>query len=747
MVDFPAVTTPARTYGPFGRLAHACGRRRRWVMLAWLVAFFPLAFFSLSLADQLSPGGFEIEGSTSDRARTLLDEKFTRDFPSSMTVILSADPGDRAGLDRVAQGITESVSPATDPLVGRVTPANQVVVTPAGDRLLGFLSVGLTRGLDEALRDSDRVIDAIRDNRTDTVAVEVAGGPAIFTDFNAVNTEDLAKSEVIQLPIVILILIIVLGSLIAAGLPILATLVSLLVTLGSLYFVAQVFDLSIYVQNVVPLVGIGVAIDYTLFIVNRFREELQKGHPPLEAATITGATAGRAIFFSGLTVAVALSGMLAVGVPLFTGFAVGTMAVVFMAVLVAITLMPAILTALGPRIFKWNVGAPLMRRLGLPLARRQGADLDAPSFWERWAQAVMRRPWMAIIGASAVMLALAAPALDMKLGSSGSSALPAETTSVRGAALLASAQGIGAVAPNEIVVDGGGQPLRGDPSLVDLSAAVARDPEVQAVNPEVVFSDDGTVASIRVYAKHDDDSTEAQDLVARLEDEIIPSVASLDGKDVFIGGSASQNRDFTATVVKNLPKVIALVMLLTFLVLVVLFRSILLPLKAVVMTLLSSMAAYGVLVMVFQWGWGASLIGVDEPLGHVSNWVPPFLFSILFGLSMDYEVFLLSRIREHRDRYGDDRAAVAWGLARTGYIISAAAVIMIVVFISFQANRLIPIKESSLGLAVAILIDATLVRILLVPAFMRVAGKWNWWLPRPLEKILPRFDEGELDPR
>lgn len=712
-------------------------------MLGWLLAFVPLAYFALGLADQLSPGGFEIEGSTSDRARTLLDERFTEDFPSSMTVIVSAASGDRAGLDRVAAGVTRAISPGGDELVGRVSP---VIVTSTPDRLLGFIPVGLTRGLDEALRDSDRVIDKARAQATPSVAVEVAGGPAIFTDFNAVNENDLKKSEVIQLPIVILILIVVLGSLIAAGLPVLATVVSLLVTLGSLYFVAQVFDLSIYVQNVVPLVGIGVAVDYTLFIVNRFREELQKGRPPLEAAAVTGATAGRAIFFSGLTVAVALSGMLVVGVPLFTGFAVGTMAVVFMAVLVAITLMPAILTALGHRVFKWNVGAPLVRRLGLPHARRQGADLDAPGFWERWAQAVMRRPWVAIIGASAVMLALAAPALDMDLGSSGSSSLPAETTSSRGAALLAQANGIGAVAPNEIVVDGRGTSLRGNPALVDLSLAVARDPEVQAVAPKPVFSDDGTVASVRVFAKHDDDSIEAQDLVARMENDILPSVATLDGKDVFIGGSASQNRDFTDTVAGNLPKVIALVMLLTFLVLVVLFRSILLPLKAVVMTLLSSLSAYGVLVMVFQYGWGSSLLGFDH-LGHVTNWVPPFLFSILFGLSMDYEVFLLSRVREHRDRYGDDRAAVAWGLARTGYIITAAAVIMIVVFMSFFVNRLIPIKESSLGLAVAILIDATLVRILLVPAFMRIAGKWNWWLPKPLERILPRFDEGELGHR
>jgi putative drug exporter of the RND superfamily len=214
---------------------------------------------------------------------------------------------------------------------------------------------------------------------------------------------------------------------------------------------------------------------------------------------------------------------------------------------------------------------------------------------------------------------------------------------------------------------------------------------------------------------------------------------------VLVGGAASQNRDFNRTVASNLPRVIGIVMVLTFLVLVLLFRSLLLPLKAVVMTLLSALAAYGVLVMVFQWGWGDRLLGFEH-LGHVTSWVPPFLFAILFGLSMDYEVFLLTRVREHYERHGDDRAAVAWGLARSGGVITAAAAIMVVVFLSFLLNRLIPIKEASLGLAVAVFLDATIVRIVLVPAFMRIAGRWNWWLPGPLERRLPRHDEGELGP-
>ena len=315
--------------------------------------------------------------------------------------------------------------------------------------------------------------------------------------------------------------------------------------------------------------------------------------------------------------------------------------------------------------------------------------------------------------------------------------LPGDTQAARATAALARAFGPGFALPMRIVVDGRGRTVRGDPAVAALAARVAADPETARVDPLVAYSRDGTVALLTVYARHGDDSDEAQALVGRIATRDAPAAAALRGDAISVGGSASQNRDFRRTVEHNLPLVIGVVMLLTFLVLVVLFRSLLLPLKAVVMTLLSAVAAYGVLVMVFQWGWGDSLLGF-ESRGHVTSWVPPFLFSILFGLSMDYEVFMLSRIREARARGLSDRAAVAEGLARSGRIITAAAAIMIVVFLSFLTNRLIPIKESALGLAVAVFLDATVVRIVLVPAFMRLAGRWNWWLPAPLERALPR---------
>ena len=722
-----AATTP-QVDGWFARLGRFCARRRWWVISAWVLVFGFLGAFAPRLADELTPGGFEIAGSTSDRARAVILERFRGDFPTTLTAVVTAAAENPEALTAAAERVRAAWE--ADRVVGAVAPPS----ASADGRSL-FVTAGLDVGLDEALRDADRLIAAARSGAADGVQVDITGGPAIFDDFDRVNEEDLRRSEIVQLPLVLLVLIIVLGSLIAASLPIITTLTALVVTLGALFFVAGGIDLSIYVQNIVPLVGIGVGVDYSLFLVRRFVEELEHGRGVPDAITVTMHTSGRAIFFSGLTVLVALAGMFAVGVPIFTGFAVGSISVVAVAMATGLTLVPAVLAALGRRVMRGKLARLIGRTRGAPV------PLDRTR-WARWAEAIMRRPWPYLLGSVAVLVGLAIPALWLDLGSSGATALPSDVPSIRSANLVAKELGPGALAPVRVVVDAGRDAVP-DAGVTALSAALRRDPSVVSV-ADARPSDDGTASLIQVIPTTAEDTPEAQELVARIEDQIVPATPALAGANVWIGGAASQNRDFNDTVARNLPRVIGLVMLLTFLVLVVLFRSIVLPLKAVVMTLLSVVAAYGVLVMVFQWGWGDAALGFDH-LGHVTSWVPPFLFSILFGLSMDYEVFLLSRVREHYDVHGDDRAAVAWGLARSGGIITAAAAIMIIVFLSFLLNRLIPIKESSLGLAVAVFLDATIVRIVLVPAFMRVAGRWNWWLPGWLERLLPAaHSEGAL---
>ncbi len=709
--------------GAFAALGRACTRRRWWVIGAWAALFLTLGVFAPRLSGQLTPGGFEIAGSTSELARTTILARFSDDFPTTLTAVMV--PRDARARPAALDAATERVRAnwLADPLVGRVASPIR-----SRDGRAVFLVAGIRAGLDAALKQSDRLIGAAKAGATADVAVLVTGGPAIFDDFDRVNEEDLRRSELIQIPIVLLILLLVLGSLIAATIPILTTLTALVVTLGALYFVAHGADLSIYVRNIVPLVGIGVGVDYSLFLVKRFGEELQSGRTVPGAVAITVQTSGRAIFFSGLTVAVALAGMFAVGVPIFTGFAIGSIAVVLVAMATALTLVPAVLAALGERVLRYDIARPL--RGGIAAQ----APPDGRTRWSRWAEAVMRRPWPYLLGSTAVLLGLAVPALWLDLGSSGATALPRDAPSIQASDEIAREFGPGALAPLRVVVDGGERPP--DPAAVaPLRDAILRDPAVVAVSTPRT-SNDGNASLIEVLPRDGEDDPRSQALVSRIEDRIVPLIGALGTARVFIGGAASQNRDFNDTVARNLPRVIAIVMALTFFVLVILFRSVLLPLKAVVMTLLSALAAYGVLVMVFQWGWGDELLGFEH-LGHVTAWVPPFLFSILFGLSMDYEVFLLTRVREHYDRYGDDRAAVAWGLSHTGGIITAAAAIMIVVFLSFLLNRLIPIKESALGLAVAVFLDATIVRIVLVPAFMRIAGRWNWWLPGWLDRLLP----------
>jgi RND superfamily putative drug exporter len=737
--EIERATTHVIPSGLFARLGRWSGQRRRWVIAAWIVLFLVLAPLGLQLSGRLSQGGFEISGSTSQNANNVISKKFTNEFPAHMTLVLTSPtlaPSDPAFQAVIAKTAAAAKQAGGSVVGGIVTPAqNPQLAYPAAHTAL--IQIGLTQGIDQVLAHTKPIIDATTAQSTAEVHVGATSGPAIFTDFNAVNTHDLARSETVQIPLILLVLVLFFGSLWAAGIPVVVTVVGLVTTLGALWFVAGAMSLSIYVQNVVPLIGIGVGVDYSLFIVNRYRDELRAGFEPLDAVAITTGRAGKAIFFSGLTVAMALAGMLAVGVPIFTGFAVGTIGVVVLMVAASLTLTPAILVSLNQRVFRADLVAWGRRVLRRP-ARHQTNDDGDFGFWGRWAAGVTRHPWTVIVVVTLILLVLASPVLVMKTGSSGVTALPPSMPSRVAASQLVAAAGPGAEDPISIVIDGSG-PVP-PATIATVSTLVAADPQVSAVNPNVTYSKDGTAAVVTVYPKSNEDTTAAQDLAGRIADVSGPHAVGAGPEHIYVGGAASANRDFTNAVSGRLPFVIGLVMILTFIVLTILFRSLVLPLKAVVMTLLSVLASYGVLVAVFQWGWADRLLGFTH-LGHVTSWVPAFLFSILFGLSMDYEVFLLSRVREYRDRGGSDTDAVAFGLARTGRIITTAALLMIIVFLSFLSNRLIPLKELSLGLAVAIFLDATLVRLLLVPAFMRLAGKWNWWLPKPLERIIPVIEE------
>lgn len=687
-------------------------------MLVWAIVFAVLGAMAPRLGDELTSGGFEIRGSDSQRVPQITRSEFSAEYASGLSAVIETrdDTTDPAAAIRAATERVRRVANRYPDLVRAVDP---VRIAPNGK--IGVVLIGLHRTLDEVLRQADPILNDLAATTGQGTDIRITGGAAVFRDFDAVNERDLRRSELIQVPLVLAILLLVVGSVLAAGLPLLASAVAMITTLGALSFAARSVDLTIYVKNIVPLIGIGVSVDYSLFIVTRFREELADGHDVADAVVRTSATAGRAVFFSGLTVIVALAGMAAVRVPIFTAFAVGATTVVAAAMATALTMVPALLAILGRRL------AP---------ARSARALLgSASSRWmERFAERVMRRPGRSLALGTIVLLVLAAPVTVMRLGSSGSSAIPKSMPSIRAAQTIAAIASPGAVAPIRIVVDGHGTP----PSLALVRAMardVQRDPGVIAVT-EPRRSDDGTFMVFETVAAFHEDDRRSHELVRRLRESVLPAALATSRDSAYVGGAPAQNADFIETVSGRLPLVIALVMLLTFIVLTILFRSVVLPLKAIVMTLLSALASYGVLVAVFQWGWLSGLLGFQS-LGHVTAWVPPFLFCLLFGLSMDYEVFLITRIRERLDTTDDQRAAIAWGIGRSGRIITAAALIMVVVFLSFVTNRLIPVKEAALGMAVAVILDATVVRMVLVPSFMALAGRWNWWLPAWLDQRLP----------
>jgi RND superfamily putative drug exporter len=552
--------------------------------------------------------------------------------------------------------------------------------------------------------------------------------------------------------------------------PLILALLSIGIAMGAISLLAAATTVNIFTQNVASMVGIGVGIDYSLFILTRFRESLRSGRDTEDAVAEAIGTSGKAVFVSALTVVVALSGTSLVNIAAFKSMGWGAMIAVALAAAAALTLLPALLGMLG-------------RRVDAVRLRRRPAGESR--MWHRWATLVMRRPWAALAASLVVLGFLAIPAAHLRLGSSGPSILPADASPRVASEIVAGAFGEGAVAPVQIVLN--------DPAVVtaggfrqvwDISHRVAKDPEVVGVDslatlcsprdcPGQTYAQARNFAAslplsanaairdrylakaghetiISVVTRHGPQSDEAGDFVRRTR-LLLPSLLP-SGGTAWVGNDAGLNVDINDEVGGKLVPVVALVMVLSYLVLMLFFRSLLLPLKAVLMNTASVLAVYGLLVFVFQEGHLEGLLSFTSP-GHIESFLPLFLFCILFGLSMDYEVFLLARISEEYLRTGDNTEAVGWGLEKTASIITSAAAIMVTVFGAFAFASLIPIKSMGFGLAMAVLIDATLVRVVLVPAAMRLMGRWNWWLPRWLDRLLPKVTlEGpesvpELDPQ
>ena len=561
----------------------------------------------------------------------------------------------------------------------------------------------------------------------DGYQVLATGQATLGRDFTKLSESDLQKGEAIGIPIALLILLAVFGTVVAALIPVVLAIFAIVVAIALAALIGQISPLSFFVVNMITFMGLAVGIDYSLFIVSRYREERRGGHDKLGAIEVAGSTANRAVLFSGMTVVLALVGMLIVPTKIFVSLGAGAILVVLVAVISALTLLPAVLSLLGDRV----------ESLRVPFFGRRAQKTTAPheGFWGRTVDLVMRHRVIAVVGSVALLLICAIPYLNINTGAAGLSTLPDSTLAKQGYVVLNRDFTVGEVTPATIVVDGDVATPAAGQAFRKLRTELAQDDRFGPVAPAVAPPE--SLAVITVPVAGDPNSDAALNAVRDLRNRYLPGALAGTELQAYVTGASAQNLDYFDITDTYLPIVFALVLGLSFILLTLAFRSIVVPASSIVMNLLSVGAAYGLLVLVTQEGHGAGLFGF-QVVPTVEAWIPLFLFSVLFGLSMDYQVFLLSRIRERYDQRGDSREAVAYGITSTARLITGAALIMVAVFAGFAAGQLVMFQQMGFGLGVAILIDATLVRTVLMPAWMEMLGDRNWYMPKFLD-WLPDF--------
>ncbi len=701
------------------RIGGAAARRPWLVVGAWvLVAVSVLALGTAmggELRDTVSAPGLDSTTATELLERAGVGE-------SGVTAQVVATPSDEAStfLDD-AEAVTalarlQADLAATDRVVGVSEPATALLTDPRAAVAGGLVSpdgrVAILRVQYPPLEELDGgSLDALLELQGERDGLTVEMGGELFLHY---AEADAGLGEVAGLAVAVVVLMVAFGSVIAAGLPIVTAVVGLAVGTSSLSLLALLLEVPAWSTTLAAMIGIGVGIDYALFLVTRHRELLAQGLPVDVAVGRAVATSGRAVLFAGGTVVVSILGLAVAGIPWITAGGVGIAVVVAVTVIASLTLLPALLGLVGHRI--------------VPRRHRDGGAVHR---WQRWGTHVADHAVAYAVGATLLLLALAAPALSLRLGLPDDGSKPVATTERRAYDLVADGFGPGANGPLVVAVD-----THGDARVVEgLVSSIQRDPGIAGASLAAMDDATGiaTIIAIPTTSPQDEATVET---VERLRSDVLPT--ALDGSEAtgHVGGTTAIFADLAGRIAERLPWLVAAVIMLSFLLLVVVFRSLLVPLKAALLNLLSIGSAYGVLVAVFQWGWGADLIGLEATVPIIS-FIPMFMFAIVFGLSMDYEVFLLSRIREEHDRTGDNDAAVVHGLASTGRVITSAALIMVAVFLGFVSSPDPSTKMFGLGLATAIAVDATIVRMILVPATMRLLGEANWWLPAGLDRVIP----------
>ncbi|HMI81531.1 MAG TPA: MMPL family transporter [Solirubrobacterales bacterium] len=713
------------------RFASWTTSHRKTVIVGWIVALVGVGFIASSVGSDFSEE-FSLPSSDSKDALDLLENRFPAQAGDTVQIVYKAEAGVEApAVKQTMEGVFSKVDafPHVSEVASPYEKGGAAAVSEDGEIAYATAQFNVTT---DKLNDDEvkEIMDTAQAAGGDGLQVEVGGAPVEEVR----GEEEEGSSEMIGILAAIVVLLLSFGSVVAMGLPIVTALFALGVGISVITLFTHVFNTAEFAPQLAFMIGLGVGVDYALFILTRFRNGLDEGLDKREAAVAAVDTAGRAVLFAGITVIISLMGMLLLGLPFLYGVASAAAIAVLFTMIAALTLMPALLSMAGD----W------VNRLRIPGLGSGARSIDEAGWWFRWSRRIQRRPWIAALLSGGLLLALCIPTLSLRIGTNDAGTDPAGTTTREAYDLLAEGFGPGFNGPFQIVA---ALPEKGDDeALQQLHNELQSEEGVEAVT-DVTLNPDETVGVFQLYPTTSPQSADTTDLLDRIRDETIPPVEEATGAQVHVGGINAIFEDFGNAIADKLPLFIGVVVLLSALLLMIVFRSLLVPLKAVLMNLLSIGAAFGLIVAVFQWGWGASLIGVDST-GPIISFFPIFLFSIVFGLSMDYEVFLMSRIHEEWEHRKDATEAVTRGLALTGRVITAAAAIMVTVFLSFMIGDDRIIKLFGLGLASAVFIDAVIIRSVLVPAVMQLLGKRAWYFPAWLDRVCPKLhvEPAEGDP-
>ncbi len=718
-------------------LARWCATHRAATVLIWVAVVVVGFYLTATLLADGTTTEFDFTGAPdSKKGEKLLEERLRGPRGSNEVVVIQSTQGltvDSPEFRRFTEdlygglAVVKAKNDDSLPIIEAGTFRNYYQ-NPAAlgflvneDRTVTIMPLAMAGNFDDASDNIGSMLEVVREaNADEGFNVFVAGQASASADFRKLAGEGLKRGEIFGAPIAVLILLAALGTLVAALLPVVLAAVSIVVALGASAIMGQFFDLAFLIQNMVTMIGLAVGIDYSLFVLSRYREERRKGLEKVDAIGRASATATRAVVFSGFTVVVALAGMLLVPSNVFVAIGMGMIFVVVAAVVATMTLLPAILSALGDNV----------DRLAIPWIGKQQTRFDETregGFWDKVSRGVMAQPLLSLVLAGGLLIAAAVSFFDINTGTSGITSLPDAMQSKQGFLVLESEFTSGEPTPTEIVIDG-------DIDSPEIQAGIAAFTHLLEQDPAVIrqgrteVNSEGDLAVLAVILEGDPASDLSLDAVERMRRDYVPTAFGDNADRVFITGQTALNVDFY-NLADNAAKVVfPFVLGISFVLLTVVFRSIVIAVKAIILNMISVGATYGLLVLIFQKGVFNEVFGFHQS-NTIEAWIPIFLFAVLFGLSMDYHVFLLSRIRERYDETQDNEGSVAFGIRSTGRLITAAALIMVAVFWGFAAGDVVGLQQMGFGLGIAVLLDASIVRMVLAPAGMKLLGRWNWYLP------------------